>query len=87
MQLRVDPLENTGGVLDHIAVPEAEDAKAFAAKKDISLTVRDAVSVLSAVGLNDQCSLQTSEIDNVRRDDMLTTEFDVTYAAVAQHRP
>ena len=43
--------------------------------------------MLPSIGFNDQESLQTDKIYDVRCDDMLPTEFEFGHSAIAEHGP
>jgi hypothetical protein len=87
VQRSSDHLENAARVFKHVIVPEAKHSKPFAAEISIALPVRNALSMLSAVSLDDQRPFETGEINNVRRNDMLALEFERRHSAVAQHGP
>jgi len=69
-----DRLQNTGAVLNDLVVPEAEDAPALSAQCLVSGIVIFSAPVLSAVGFDDEVSLNTGEIHDIRRDRVLTPE-------------
>ena len=87
MQSRADHLENTARVFKDVIVPEAEDSETLAAEIGIAPHRRSALGVLPAVRLDDQRSLETGEIDDVRRDDVLALELERRQSAVAKHGP
>src|ERR671917_397212 len=75
VQRRCDQLEHTRRIFQHLVVPEAQYPKALVLKTVIAPAVDDAVSVLRAVGLDDQSSFETSKIDDVGLSHMLPAEL------------
>src|SRR5690348_6100411 len=87
VQFRVDQLEHTRSVLDHVIVPEAQNTIAFAPEVGVAPAVGLLIRVLTAVCFNNQRPLETGEIDNVRRDDVLALELERGHSTVAEHGP
>jgi hypothetical protein len=72
-----DRLERVVKVETHVSVPDAYDPEAFLLEPSRSLSVAlffCAVSVLTAIDLDDEPSLETDEIDDERSDRMLSAE-------------
>jgi hypothetical protein len=57
-----DRLRHAFGIIVHLAVPEADDRPAFGFECASAALVRGAIDMLTAVDLNDQASLPTSQV-------------------------
>ena len=76
------------GVLQHLIIPEAQDAVAVRIEKGTANFVFGGlVGVLAAIDLYDQFSLNRAQIDEVGTDRMLAAEFHVAHAFGSQVTP
>jgi hypothetical protein len=74
-------------VLENLAIPEPQDREAARDQPSVSGLVVIALGMLAAINFNDQFVLETDEIDNVAAQQLLTAEFELAEAAVAQETP
>jgi hypothetical protein len=61
-------------ILQHVVVPEAQDAPTFLRQERIAAFVLARLCMLSAIRFNDKTCFRTGEIDDKRRDDELPSE-------------
>jgi hypothetical protein len=73
--LRGDCLQYAVDFLHHIIVPKSHDAIAMIDEPFVAHLVALAVSVLTAIELDDQPFFATDEVDNVGPDRLLTDEL------------
>ena len=73
----IDGLEDDLGPCQHVTVPKAQDSKTTRSEKHISTPVIVAVfGMLAPVQLDDDRSLKTREVADVRSDRVLSAEFE-----------
>jgi hypothetical protein len=81
-----DCLQHAGAIFENIVVPEAEDPPAFRPQSRVSPVMVTRLSVLAAIGFNDEARFETRKIDNVRRYRKLTAKAPAK-AVTAQFAP
>jgi hypothetical protein len=84
-----DTFKNTAKVLQHIAVPEAQDTKALATQPCIAFrVVRGFIRrVLPTIDLDDEPRFEANEIDNVRTNGKLASKRQALKTMGAQPLP
>ena len=87
IQFGVDRVKYTARAMQNVVVPEAEDGKTLRTQKGVAPAVVLAFGMLRSVSLDDEPSLETDEIDDVRLDNELPLEPERGHSAVPEHRP
>src|SRR5690242_9905970 len=87
VQSRADHLENAARVFKNVIVPKAQDSESQAPEIRIASPVGVALGVLTAIRLDDQALLDTSEVDDIRCNDVLAAKLHLRHALVAKHGP
>ena len=82
---RVNRIEYTRRIFQHVIVPKSKHGKAFAAQKSVAAGVCIAFRVLATVRFDDQSTIKTDEVDDVGINYLLATEFEDRQSAIAQH--
>ena len=76
------------GLLQHVVIPEAQDAVALVLQKQAALLVVGLlVGVLSAVQFDNQPDCRGGKIGDVTANDVLAAEFDAVQLSAAQAPP
>jgi hypothetical protein len=87
-QFSLDSFQDGIGCRQHLVVPEADNPEAWIFKslrtKPVCILLE---GVLSAVNFNNEVRFQADEIDNERRDWILTSKLEPSELAIAQPRP
>lgn len=87
-QALVDSFEYSGLIRQHLMVPETQHSKACCLQKHLAPRIRlNLQSMVAAIKLNDQPSIETDKIDDVRSDGLLPAELESIQPAVAQLVP
>jgi hypothetical protein len=83
MKVSENRLENAISIAKDIVVPEAKDAVASSLQFLITSTVAETVSVLCAIGFDDELSFAANEICDVASYRFLSYEFETVEPTVA----
>ena len=87
MKGRGNRVEHARRIFHYVIVPEAQDAETAPSEKRISPLVGVAAGVLTAIRLDNQRSLETGEVDDVRFDNVLPAELRSWHAPITEDRP
>jgi hypothetical protein len=86
-QRRQDHLLHALDIVENIVVPKPDDTPAALLQPRRPPVVLFVISMLPAIGFNDEPTLEADEIDDEPTQAMLTTEFESAQAAIAEHAP
>ena len=75
------------GIPEYIVVPETQDAKSAARQFFVTDAIVFVFGMLTAIDLDNQSCLETSEVSDVSADWYLPTELESIETAVAKARP
>src|SRR5215203_3204904 len=78
---------NAGRMIENLVIPELQDAETARLQPGVPLGIVGAVSVLSAVELDDELPLEADEVHDVAAELFLTAELEAAETAVAQQAP
>ena len=82
-----DHLKHSIRVVEHLIIPEPQNAKPLLLKPLVSGLIRFAVSMLPAIDLNDEAPFKADEINDVSPNRHLTLEFEALKSVGAQPIP
>src|ERR1700722_3816920 len=80
-------LQNPVAIPQHLVVPEPKDFPALAFQIGVSGLIARALSVLRALGFDDQLSANAQKVDNVGADRDLPAKLESAEATIAQQAP